>query len=145
MLSHVQLFAIPWTIAHQTLLFVKFSRQEYWSRVPSLLQGNHPDLRSTLGLLHCRQILYCLSHLQLPISSLYVHNCSSNLFSIKQNMVFLNQNISLSSKKKNPCRDSHHTWDPKQTSNMATKPCPPSHPSPILLHSPQPSLLLGPL
>ena len=100
MLSHVQLFAIPWTIAHQTLLFVKFSRQEYWSRVPSLLQGNHPDLRSTLGLLHCRQILYCLSHLQLPISSLYVHNCSSNLFSIKQNMVFLNQNISLSSKKK---------------------------------------------
>ena len=28
----------------------------------SLLQGTFPIHRSNLGLLHCRQILYCLSH-----------------------------------------------------------------------------------
>ena len=29
MLRHVQLFAIPWTVAHQVPLFMGFSRQEY--------------------------------------------------------------------------------------------------------------------
>ena len=27
--SHVQLFATPWTVAHQDPLSIKFSRQEY--------------------------------------------------------------------------------------------------------------------
>ena len=30
-LSHVWLFATPWTVAHQTPLFMEFFRQEYWS------------------------------------------------------------------------------------------------------------------
>ena len=30
----VQLFATPWTIAHQALLSMGFSRQEYWSGLP---------------------------------------------------------------------------------------------------------------
>ena len=34
-LSHVQLFATPWTSAHQAPLSMGFSRQEYWSGVPS--------------------------------------------------------------------------------------------------------------
>ena len=33
-LSRVQLFATPWTAAHQAPLFMRFSRQEYWSGVP---------------------------------------------------------------------------------------------------------------
>ena len=33
-LSHVRLFATPWTTAHQTLLSMGFSRQEYWSGLP---------------------------------------------------------------------------------------------------------------
>ena len=33
-LSHVQLFATPWTAAHQAPLSMGFSRQEYWSGVP---------------------------------------------------------------------------------------------------------------
>ena len=33
-LSSVQLFATPWTAAHQAPPSVWFSRQEYWSRVP---------------------------------------------------------------------------------------------------------------
>ena len=31
-------FATPWTVAHQAPLSMGFSRQEYWSRLPSLLQ-----------------------------------------------------------------------------------------------------------
>ena len=31
---HVQLFATPWTTAHQAPLSMGFSRQEYWSRLP---------------------------------------------------------------------------------------------------------------
>ena len=30
-LSRVQLFVTPWTVAHQALLSMDFSRQEYWS------------------------------------------------------------------------------------------------------------------
>ena len=33
-LSHVRLFATPWTAAHQAPPPMGFSRQEYWSRVP---------------------------------------------------------------------------------------------------------------
>ena len=33
-LSCVWLFAVPWTVAHQVLLSMGFSRQEYWSGLP---------------------------------------------------------------------------------------------------------------
>ena len=33
-LSHIQLFVTPWTVAHQALLSMEFSRQEYWSGLP---------------------------------------------------------------------------------------------------------------
>ena len=45
MLSHfsrVRLFATPWTVAYQAPLSMGFSRQQYWSRVPFLLQGIFP-------------------------------------------------------------------------------------------------------
>ena len=55
-LSHVQLFAIPWTVQS-----MEFSRPEYWSGILSLLQGIFPTQRLNPGLLHCGQILQ-LSH-----------------------------------------------------------------------------------
>ena len=33
-LSHVQLFVTPWTVAYQAPLSMEFSRQEYWSELP---------------------------------------------------------------------------------------------------------------
>ena len=39
MVSHVWLFATPWTVAHQASLSMNFSRQEYWSGCHFLLQG----------------------------------------------------------------------------------------------------------
>ena len=33
-LSHVRLFATPWTVAYQAPLSMEFSRQEYWSGLP---------------------------------------------------------------------------------------------------------------
>ena len=54
--------ATPWTVAHQSPLFMEFSRQEYWVGCHFLLQGIFPIQGSNPGLLHCRQILYSLSH-----------------------------------------------------------------------------------
>ena len=34
MLSHVWLFASPWTVVRQAPLYMEFSRQEYWSGLP---------------------------------------------------------------------------------------------------------------
>ena len=34
-LTHVQLFATPWTVAYQAPPSMEFSRQEYWSGLPS--------------------------------------------------------------------------------------------------------------
>ena len=38
LLSRVGLSAAPWTIAYQAPLSMEFSRQEYWSELPFLLQ-----------------------------------------------------------------------------------------------------------
>jgi len=42
-LSHVQLFATLWTVAHQAPLFMGFFRQEYWSGLPCPPPGDLPD------------------------------------------------------------------------------------------------------
>ena len=34
MLSRVQLFETPWTVAHKAPLFMELSRQEYWNGLP---------------------------------------------------------------------------------------------------------------
>ena len=41
-LSHVQLFATPWTVAHQAPTSMEFSRQEYWNGFPFPFPGNLP-------------------------------------------------------------------------------------------------------
>ena len=38
-LSHVQLFATPWTVDHQAPPSMGFSRQEYWSGVSQLIKA----------------------------------------------------------------------------------------------------------
>ena len=43
LLSRVQLFAAPWTVAHQAPLSMGFSRQEYWSSLPFPSPGDLPD------------------------------------------------------------------------------------------------------
>ena len=41
--SHIQLFATPWTVAHQAPLSMGFSRPEYWSGLPCLSPGDLPN------------------------------------------------------------------------------------------------------
>ena len=56
---------MPWTVAHQFPLSMEFSRQEYWSGLLFSSPGDLPDPGiepTSLCLLHCRQILYHLSH-----------------------------------------------------------------------------------
>ena len=62
-LSHVRLFATPWTVESARLLQPWDSpgkNIEVGCRF--LLQGIFPTQGSNLGLPHCRQTLYCLSH-----------------------------------------------------------------------------------
>ena len=42
-LSCVQLFATPWSVAHQALLSMKLLRQEYWSGLPFPSPGGLPN------------------------------------------------------------------------------------------------------
>ena len=43
MISCVQLFATPWTEAHQASLSMEFSWQEYWNGLPFPLPGDLPE------------------------------------------------------------------------------------------------------
>ena len=43
LLSHVRLFAAPWTVAYQAPLSMGFSRQGYWSGLPFPSPGDLPD------------------------------------------------------------------------------------------------------
>ena len=73
-LSHVQLFAIPWTVSHQAPLSTGFSRQEYWSGLPFLTpedfltHGWNPHLWC---LLHWQACSLTLSHLGSPSKTVY--------------------------------------------------------------------------
>ena len=49
LLSHVQLFATPWTVAHQAPQSMEFSRQEYWSGLPFPSPGDLPNPRIEPG------------------------------------------------------------------------------------------------
>ena len=48
--SHVQLFATPWTVAHQAALSMEFSKQECWSGLPlpSLGEFSGPGIEPRL-------------------------------------------------------------------------------------------------
>ena len=43
MFSHVQLFVIPWAVAHQVPLNMEFPRQEYCSGLPFPFPGDPPN------------------------------------------------------------------------------------------------------
>ena len=47
LLSHVRLFATPWTVAYQAPQSMGFSRQEYWSGLPFPSPGDLPDPEMT--------------------------------------------------------------------------------------------------
>ena len=59
-LSHIRLFAIPWTVAYQAPQSMEFSRQEYWSGLPFPSPGHLPDpgIEPRSPLLQAE--LYCL-------------------------------------------------------------------------------------
>ena len=74
-LSCVRLFATPWTVAYQAPLCMGFSSTRTRVGCHFLLQRVFLTQGSNLGLLHCRQMLYCLSHKGSPVymhSSLYL-------------------------------------------------------------------------
>ena len=68
--SHVQLFAAPHTYTARLLWSWGSPGKNTGVGCQSLLQGIFPTQGLNLGLLHCRQILYHLSHQGNPINSI---------------------------------------------------------------------------
>ena len=66
-LSRVQLFATPWTAAHQAPPSMGFSRQEYWSGVPLPRDQTHI-------LCIARWILYHWTAREVPEFYIYIYN-----------------------------------------------------------------------
>ena len=75
----------PWTLACQATLSMRFSRQEYWS---GLLCPPAGDLLNP-GLLHCRQIFYCLSHQGIPWILEWVGSPFFSVSSLDMNKTYL--------------------------------------------------------
>ena len=90
MVSHVRLFATPWTVAHQAPLSMAFLRQEYWSGLPFLSPGDLPDPGIEPGLLHCGQILYRLSYQGMPMVVIEMPNCYKNFIHLLSVSVAVN-------------------------------------------------------
>ena len=64
-LSHVTsitVFVTPWTVGHQAPLSMGSPGKSTGVGCHALVLGIFPAGGSNLGLLHGRQILYCLSH-----------------------------------------------------------------------------------
>ena len=85
--SHPWLFATLWTVARQAPVSLEFSKQAYSSGLPCPSPGNLPNPGSNphlLWLLHCRQILYFLSHherFQLRLATLPIETVLNTRFS----------------------------------------------------------------
>ena len=73
-------FVTPWTVVSlQAPLSMEFSRQEYWSGLPFPSLGDRPNPGVELGLLHCRQSLYHLSHQGKPLVGVGAHKFGGGL------------------------------------------------------------------
>ena len=70
------LFVISWTVAHQTPLSMNSPGKNTGVGSHSLLQGIFPTQGSNPGLLHCRQVLYQLSHQRSPFHTVVVQSLS---------------------------------------------------------------------
>ena len=78
LLSYVQLFVTPWTVAHQAPLSMEDSPGKNTGVDCHALQGIFPTQEWNWGLLHCRWILYLLSYLESPYVCVCV--CFIHLF-----------------------------------------------------------------
>ena len=83
LLSRVQLFVTPWTVARQAPLSMGVSRQKYWNGMPFPPPRHLPNPESNLCLLqflHCRQILYHWVTWKDLI--MYVHSANTTIYII---------------------------------------------------------------
>ena len=62
LLSHVRLFATPWTVAYQAPLSMDFPGNSTGVDCHFFLQGIFQTQGSNTGFPHCRQMLYRLNH-----------------------------------------------------------------------------------
>ena len=79
--SRVWLFATQWTIAHQALLSMEFSQQEYWNGLPCPPPADHPrDWTCVSCISHCRWIVYLWATGEAIISPVLIYLISRSFF-----------------------------------------------------------------
>ena len=112
---------MPWTVINKTPLSRGFPKQNMGVGCYFLLQGIFPFQGLNPGVLHCRQILYCLSHQGSPkfIKRRYYYSPSKrgtlkSEFSLRATYLFVKLNTSRkTSDKKGPHERrslSHRVW-----------------------------------
>ena len=82
LLSCIQLFATPWTVARQAPLSMEFSRQEYWSGLPFPAPGDlsvagiepTSPASSLSCLLHWQEDSLILQHQGSPTATVSITN-----------------------------------------------------------------------
>ena len=79
-LSHVQLFATPWTVASQAHLPMGFPRQEYWSGLPFPSPGIFPTHGLNPHLLHWQMDSLPPSHQGSPCPGICDHILFNRIF-----------------------------------------------------------------
>ena len=75
-LSHIWLFAIPWTVAYQAPLSMEFSRQDYWSGLSLPTPGDLPDSG-----------IECTSLLSPALGSLALHHLGLQLLKMWESVI----------------------------------------------------------
>ena len=87
MLSHLQLFGTPWTVAHQAPLSMRLSRQEYWSGLSFPPPGDLPKPMSSASLVLAGES-FTTEPPRLPQSTQAGHKVGSLLI-LKQSLFLL--------------------------------------------------------
>ena len=80
LLSCVQLFVTPWTIAHQVPLSIILSRQNYWSGLPCPTPGEFPNPEIEPTLSASLEWTGGLFTTELPGKPVMVHICVYSAF-----------------------------------------------------------------
>ena len=100
-LSHVWLFATPWTAAYQAPLSMGFSRQEYWSGVPlpspdEWIDGSYLITWTNFGLHYLLITLLCSQTSRRgQVSVLCIPRTSSALLGLSVNVCLSHKMLSL--------------------------------------------------
>ena len=95
-LSHVRLFATPWTIARQAPLSMGFSRQEYWSGLPFPTPGDLPNSGIEAASLESSALVYLVSNRSNSHDIILTQTSNVSMVHINIGPIFITEEMTVS-------------------------------------------------